>query len=289
MNRFLYPTLGLLIVIATVAQVSATKSGATGSSPSKQRAEARRSTIAAEGRVVAYPGAEVTVGSDVAGTIERLHVEEKQSVRKGDVIAVIEANDTRAALGVARARVGEADADIRLYALEAERARNLWNVEVGSKQAAEKAERDLDAARARRASAAAEVRRLEALVAKTVITAPIDGIVIDRPVHQGETVASGDTLVTIADLKKTRVEAEVDEFDAARIRLGAPVMVNAEGFEQPWRATIEEIPDTVVNRRLKPLDPSKPIDTRVLLVKVAFVTQTPLKLGQRVEVRIEGF
>src|SRR4029078_11024722 len=133
-----------------------------------------------------------------------------------DVIAVIEANDTRAALGVARARVGEADADIRLYALEAERARNLWNAEVGSKQAAEKAERDLDAARARRASAAAEVRRLEALVAKTVITAPIDGVVIDRPVQQGETIASGDTLVTIADLKKTRVEAEVDEFDAAR-------------------------------------------------------------------------
>jgi len=290
MNRFLYPILGLLILVATVAQVSATRtSGVAAASAAKPAPGAGAAPqIAAEGRVVAYPGAEVTVGSDVAGTIERLHVEEKQSVRKGDVIAVIEANDTRAALGVACARVGEADADIRLYALEAERARNLWNVEVGSKQAAEKAERDLDAARARRASAAAEVRRLEALVAKTVITAPIDGIVIDRRVHQGETIASGDTLVTIADLKKTRVEAEVDEFDAARIRLGAPVTVSAEGFEQPWRATIEEIPDTVVNRRLKPQDPSKPIDTRVLLVKVAFATQTPLKLGQRVEVRIEG-
>jgi len=289
MNRFLYPVLAILILVATVAQVSATRSsrGAAAASAAGTGARSGRpSTIAAEGRVVTYPGAEVTVGSDVAGTIERLNVEEKQSVRKGDVLAVIEANDTRAALGVARARVAESDADIRLYSLESERAKNLWNVEVGSKQAWEKAERDLDAARARRASAAAEVRRLEALIQKTIITAPIDGVVVERAVHAGETVESGDTLVTIADLRKTRVEAEVDEFDAARVRLGASVTVAAEGYEHPWRATIEEIPDSVVNRRLKPQDPSKPIDTRVLLVKVAFAENTPLKLGQRVEVRI---
>jgi RND family efflux transporter MFP subunit len=289
MNRFLYPVLAILILVATVAQVSATRSSrgaAAASAASTGARSGRPSTIAAEGRVVTYPGAEVTVGSDVAGTIERLNVEEKQSVRKGEVIAVIEANDTRAALGVARARVAESDADIRLYSLESERAKNLWNVEVGSKQAWEKAERDLDAARARRASAAAEVRRLEALIQKTIITAPIDGVVVERAVHAGETVESGDTLVTIADLQKTRVEAEVDEFDAARVRLGASVTVAAEGYEHPWRATIEEIPDSVINRRLKPQDPSKPIDARVLLVKVAFAENTPLKLGQRVEVRI---
>ena len=130
------------------------------------------------------------------------------------------------------------------------------------------------------------MRRLEALIAKTIITAPIDGVIVDRAVHAGETVASGDPLVTIADLSRTRVEAEIDEFDAARVHLGAAVMVAAEGFDRPWRGTIEEIPDTVVNRRLKPQDPSKPIDTRVLLVKVAFIEHTPLKLGQRVEVRI---
>jgi RND family efflux transporter MFP subunit len=286
MNRFLYPVLGLLILVATVAQVSATKRPSPPTPLPATRGEGSRS-IAAEGRVVAYPGAEVTVGSDVAGTIERLNVEEKQTVRKGEVIAVIQANDTRAALSVARARVAESDADIRLFSLESERAKNLWNVEVGSKQAWEKAERDLDAARAHRASASAEVRRLEALVEKTIITAPIDGVVVDRAVHAGETIAAGAPLITIADLKQTRVEAEIDEFDAARVRLGAPVTVAAEGYERPWRAAIEEIPDTVVNRRLKPQDPSKPIDTRVLLVKVAFSEQTPLKLGQRVEVRIK--
>jgi len=286
MNRFLYPVLGLLILVATAVQVRSAWSAPPARLQGARDARTTPVAIAAEGRVVAYPGAEVTVGSDVAGTIERLNVEEKQTVRKGEVIAVIQANDTRAALSVARARVSESDADIRLFSLESERAKNLWNVEVGSKQAWEKAERDLDAARAHRASASAEVRRLEALVEKTIITAPIDGVVVDRAVHAGETIAAGAMLITIADLKQTRVEAEVDEFDAARVRLGAPVTVAAEGYERPWRAAIEEIPDTVVNRRLKPQDPSKPIDTRVLLVKVAFSEPTPLKLGQRVEVRI---
>lgn len=287
MNRLLYPILGLLIVIATVVQVSATRTTQPHpTSTTAVKTEAPR--IVAEGRVVTYPGAEVTVGSDVAGTIERLNVDEKQTVHAGQIIAILKADDTRAALAVARARVGEADADTRLFEAEVARAQHLFHEDVGSKQTWDKAERDLDSARARRASAAAEVRRLEALVEKTVITAPIDGVVITRHVHAGETIESGDSIVTVADLKKTRVEAEIDEFDTARVRLGANVDVTAEGFGRTWRGTIEEIPDAVVNRRLNPQDPSKPIDTRVLLVKVAFAEPTPLKLGQRVEVRMGG-
>ena len=286
MNRLLYPILGLLIVIATVVQVSATR---TPNVPRQQAAaKAETPRVVAEGRVVTYPGAEVTIGSDVAGTIDRLKVEEKQQVRAGDVIAIIKADDVRAALSVARARVGEAQADTRLFEAEVARAQHLFREDVGSKQAWDKAARDLDSARARAASAAAEVRRLEALVEKTVITAPIDGIVITRHVHAGETIEAGDAIVTVADLTKTRVEAEIDEYDTARIRLGAHVDVTAEGFGRTWRGTIEEIPDAVVNRRLNPQDPAKPIDTRVLLVKVAFAEPTPLKLGQRVEVRMDG-
>jgi RND family efflux transporter MFP subunit len=283
MNRFLYPILGVLILVATVAQVSATRTSRATKPEMPPPSEPAR--VVAEGRIVAYPGAEVTVGADVGGTIERLTVDEKQTVRRGQILAVLKADDTRAALAVARARVGEAEADIRLYEAEVNRARDLWQKDIGSKQTWEKAERDLDSARARRASASAEVERLAALVEKTVIRAPIDGVVIARHVHAGETIATGDSIVTVADLTKTRVEAEVDEFDVVRVKLGASVTVNAEGFDRSWRGTIEEIPDAVVNRRLKPQDPSKPIDTRVLLVKVAFAEPTPLKLGQRVEVK----
>jgi HlyD family secretion protein len=74
-----------------------------------------------------------------------------------------------------------------------------------------------------------------------------------------------------------------------RIRLGATVRVTAEGFAgQTWRGRVEEIPDAVVARRLKPEDPGRPSDTRVLLVKIALLEPTPLKLSQRVELEIES-
>lgn len=283
MKRYLLPLIGLVLVVVTVAQVKAMRQQKPAISAPAPVTAAR---ISAEGRVVTYPGAEVTVGTDVAGTIEQLNVQEKDVVKRGDVIAVIKADDLRAALAESKSRVHEAEADIRLFELEVVRAKKLWQEAVGSQQAWDKAGRDVDAARARRASALAEVRRIEAEVAKTVITAPIDGVVIERDVHAGETIAAGAPLVTIANLDRRRIEAEVDEFDAARVALGKNVTITAEGYDGSWRGTIEEIPDNVVSKRLKPQDPSKPVDTRVLMVKVAFAEPAPLKLGQRVEVQI---
>jgi HlyD family secretion protein len=283
LKRFLFPLLGIVLLVVTVTQVNATRSNTT---PARTDAAAPVREIAAEGRLVAYPGSEVTVGSDAAGTLVELRIDEKDVVHKGDVIAIVKADDTRAELAEARSRVGEAEADIRLFEMESARAKSLWENEVGSKQAWEKAERDIDAARARRSSAIAAVNRIEAVVAKTIIRAPISGTVISRLVDAGERITEGEAVVTLADLGRTRVEAEVDEFDAARVALGAPVKITAEGFERTWTGRIEEIPDAVTSRRLKPQDPSKPIDTRVLLVKVAVTDSAPLKLGQRVEVRI---
>lgn len=284
MKRIFLPLLGIAILIATVAEVHAMRRT---NVASPVPSPAPPSHIVAEGRLVTYPGHEVVVGSDASGTIEKVNVNERDVVHKGDVIAIVRADDTRAALTEASARVAESDADIRLYELEAQRARRLWQDEVGSKESSEKSDRDLDAARARRLSLVAEVQRLQALIAKTVVKAPIDGVIVERNTHPGEMITSGAPIVTIADLSKTRVEAEVDEFDAARVHNGAIATISAEGFDgKEWRGTIEEIPDAVTSRRLKPQDASKPIDTRVLLVKIALNEATPLKLGQRVEVQI---
>src|SRR5262249_30647333 len=71
-------------------------------------------------------------------------------------------------------------------------------------------------------------------------------VVIARHAHPGETVPAGARLVTVADLGRVRVEAEVDEFDVGRVAPGAPVSVTAEGFPgAAWRGTVEEIPDAV--------------------------------------------
>ena len=288
MKRFLFPLLGVVLLVVAVTQLRANRSSAPPIAAANAAGNDSTALVSAEGRLVTYPGSEVTVSSDAAGTLVELRVDEKDVVRKGQVLAIVKADDTRAELAEARARVVEAEADIRLFETESARAKSLWEHEVGSKQAWEKAERDIDSARARRNSAIAAVTRLDAVVAKTVITAPIDGTVVVRLVDAGERIADGDALLTIADLSRTRVEAEVDEFDASRLTLGAQVRITAEGYERAWKGTIEEIPDAVTSRRLKPQDPSKPIDTRVLLVKVSVEEPAPLKLGQRVEVRISA-
>jgi RND family efflux transporter MFP subunit len=287
LTRLLWPVLGLGLLGLAVLQARASVSSSRPAPGGPVPAAAVNRTAAAEGRVVTYPGAEVSVGTDLAGTLVALPVLEKQTVRKGQLVAQLRSDDYRAELEEARARVAEIDADIKLAEFEVERARSLYEKSVGSKQALDKAERDLDTSRARRLTAAATVARLEAVLAKTRIVSPIDGVVVARLTESGETVKEGQRLVTIADLSRTRIEAEFDEFDAARVQLGANALVTAEGFDgRSWRGTVEEIPDAVAGRRLKPQDPGKPEDTRVLLVKIALNEPTPLKLGQRVEVSL---
>jgi HlyD family secretion protein len=236
--------------------------------------------VVSEGRLVAYPGAEVTVASEVAGTIVRLPVQEKSIVRKGDLIAELGSDDLHASRDEAVARIEEADAEIRFYEREVERRRVLIARRSASDVELDSNQRGLDVARARRRAAIAARGRFDALIAKTRITAPIGGVVIARFANPGETVGPASRVATIADLHRVRVEAEVDEFDLAGIAIGAEATVSAEGFSGlAWRGRVEEVPDVVVGRHLRPEDTSRPVDTRVLLVKIALLEPTPLRLG----------
>lgn len=297
------PIFGLLLTLALVFQVRtqgklpfldqlgaapAAAETAPPANAANAAAIAETDRVIAEGRMVAYPGAEVEVAADLSGTLVRFLVKEKDTVRKGQLIAELRADDLRAEIAEAHARINESEADIRFADVDAERADRLLAEKVGTPDAVDRARRNREAAYARRETARAAVERLEAVLAKTRIVSPLSGVVVTRFADSGERIEAGAPLVTIADLKKTRVEAEVDEFDAGRIELGAEVHVMAEGFTgQSWKGTVEEIPDAVMPRRLKPQDPGRPSDTRVLLVKVALGEPTPLKLGQRVEVAIE--
>jgi RND family efflux transporter MFP subunit len=299
-KKSVLPVFGLLLTLAVIFQIrgqgpsslpfleqlgAAPAAAETTQAPAPTHSADR---VVAEGRMVTYPGAEVEVAADLSGTLVRFLVKEQDEVRKGQLIAELKADDLRAEIAEARARIAEAEADIRFADADAQRADRLLAEKVGTPENVDRARRNREAAYARRATAVASVERLEAVLAKTRIVAPISGVVVTRFADAGERLEAGAPLVTIANLKKTRVEAEVDEFDAGRVKLGAPVTVTAEGFSgQSWKGTVEEIPDAVLPRRLKPQDPGRPSDTRVLLVKVALTEPTPLKLGQRVEIAMD--
>jgi len=245
--------------------------------------------VAAEGRVVTYPGAEVKVGAERSGRLLRVLVQEGQSVRAGDLLAEIESDEIRAAWEEARARVVEGEAELRLAELARDRRQKLVDEKIVATHDLDQATRDLEIARARVLTAKATVSRYDAQLRKSRILAPIAGTVTARHVDAGQTVESGDEAFTLADLSRLRIEGEAHEADAGAIALGAPVAITAEGYPgRSWKGTVEEIPDSVTLRRLKPQDPSRPTDTRILAVKVAFAEKTPLKLGTTVELRIQS-
>jgi HlyD family secretion protein len=287
-RKSLLPLIGVLLTLVLVGQIRSGRGTDSVEAAPAPATPVQDERVVAEGRLVTYPGAEVVVATELPGVVVRLLVDEKDRVRKGQVIAELRADDLRAELAEARARVDEAEADIRFAEMDLGRAERLLAEKVGTQEIADRARRNRDAASARRETAIASVSRLQAVLAKMRIVSPISGVVILRSVQAGEHLEAGEPLVTVANLDRTRVEAEVDEFDAGRVALGAPVQVTAEGYTgQSWPARIEEIPDAVMPRRLKPQDPGRPSDTRVLLVKIALDGKTPLKLGQRVEVEIQ--
>jgi HlyD family secretion protein len=250
-------------------------------------APTRAAQVAADGRVVTYPGGEVVVGAERAGRVVRLLVDEGDSVKKGQLLAELESDALRAALEESRAGVTEAEAEARMAELTLKRREDLAREQIVAAHDLDQARRDLEIARARVETARAAVARGEAQLRETRIVAPIAGTVTARHAQAGEMLEAGTRVVTLADLGRLRIEAEADEADAAAVALGAPVQIRADGFPgRSWTGRVEEIPDSVTLRRLKPQDPGRPTDTRVLAVKVAFAEPTPLRLGTTVQLRI---
>ncbi len=280
--------------LAGAGLLAATMFQAVGAStPPKATAEHASTTglkagpVAAEGRVVAYPGADVVVGAERGGRLVRVLVEEGQTLAKGGLIAELESNELRASLAESRARLAEAEAEIRLAEANLKRRRGLAEQQIIAAHDLDQANRDLEIALARRETARATITRYQAQLDKTRVLAPIAGSVILRHVDAGETIEAGDRIATLTDLARLRIEAEADEADAGALSPGAPVRITAEGYPgQAWKGRVEEVPDSVTLRRLKPQDPARPTDTRILAVKVAFAEPNPLKLGTTVELRI---
>jgi HlyD family secretion protein len=193
-------------------------------------------TVTATGTLEAVTTVEV--GSQVSGTVEALQADFNSIVRKGQIIARLDAslydtqvqqaraNLVRSQSDAEQLQVAAADADSKL-----QRARELSEKSLISSA-------DLDAADVAKRSADAQVRSAQAGVtqsqaaldqtevnlSKTIIAAPIDGIVVARNVDIGQTVAASmqaPTLFVIAaDLSKMRLSASIDESDVGAIQTG---------------------------------------------------------------------
>ena len=194
------------------------------------------------------PISTVNIGTQVSGIIAEIYVDYNSSVKKGDMLALIDpqtfeasVDQKQAALDIARAELDVTKNDIVYYKKHLDRIKKLNNSKYSTDKELESAQRDYDNAVAQKALKEAQVNQAEAMLKQaridldyTKIVSSVDGEVISREVEVGQTVAASfntPTLFYVAeDLTKMQIEASVVEADIAKVKEGQKVEFAVDSF-----------------------------------------------------------
>ena len=216
----------------------------------------------------------VEIGSQLSGNIGELYADFSSEVKKGQVLARIEPStfatrvrEEEAGLAIAQANVAlqeatvqRAESNLHKAELDLSRAAELVKKGVGAQANLDTATAAQQAATADLAIAKAQVENAKATLEqrqatldaaridleRTYIRAPIDGVVIERTVEAGQTVAASMTapkLFTIAqDLAHVQIEAQVDEADIGQVTRDNPVSFTVDAYpDVTFKGEVEQI------------------------------------------------
>lgn len=202
----------------------------------------------------------VNVGAQVSGTIKKIYVDYNSVVTKGQPLAeidpsLLEANirQSEASVLSASASLQEARANLAEAKKNLERNRDLFSkgyiaaMELDQSQTSyETSLSRLKSAEASLSQARADLEYKKINLGHASIVSPIDGVVIDREVDEGQTVnasQSAPTLFTIAeDLARMQVEANIDEADIGQVRRGQTVQFTVDAFpEESFTGSVKEV------------------------------------------------
>jgi HlyD family secretion protein len=201
-------------------------------------------TVSANGTL--NPVVLVNVGTQVSGTVKKLHVDFNDHVRAGQVLLELDPALYAAQVNQSEANLHNVEATLELARANEARSRTLFDQLFISKQ-------DLDTAVQALKSAAAQVELAKAQLAKdrtnfnySVIRSPVSGVVVARTVDVGQTVAASfqtPTLFQIAqDLSKMQIDSSFAEADVGSIRVGQPVRFNVDAFpNRSFSAVVRQV------------------------------------------------
>lgn len=222
-----------------------------------------KSSILASG-TLAYRE-QVQLRSEVIGQVTRLHVEEADRVKKGEPVITLDPKTYQAQVEQAEARVRIQEIAIERQKLliktltdRVERQRAMFAKQLVDEDSYEAVESELSLARVdlrslqeSLAQSRAALDQSRELLSKTRILSPIDGVVIQVDIKEGETVIAGTmnipgaTMMIIADPSETLTEVQVDEADIAQVREGQRADVYSAAYpDTPLSGTIQSIATT---------------------------------------------
>ena len=189
-------------------------------------------TVTATGTV--EPVTEVEVGTQVSGIIDKLYADYNDVVKAGQLIAEMDKINLQAELRSAEAQLASSKTEFEYQQKNYARSKVLHEKQLISDTDYETATYNYEKARAAYDQSQASMVKVNRNLEYATITSPIDGVVINRAVEEGQTVAAGfetPTLFTIAaDLTKMQVIADVDEADIGNVEEGQRVSFTVDAY-----------------------------------------------------------
>lgn len=192
-----------------------------------------RSTVSATGTI--SPVDSVEVSPKITARISQVLVKENDKVTAGQTIAMLDGKDYEAKRDQAQYKVTNTQ-------VEYERAQKLYDLGAGTKQ-------DLDTAKFNYDTAVSTLTEAESDVAETVITAPMDGVVVGEPKTVGTMAVQGNSnptvIMRIADTSTKQILAKVDETDIGKIQVGQDATFTVDAFtDRTFTAHVSKIAKT---------------------------------------------
>ena len=203
-----------------------------------------RSTVSATGTLGAVKT--VSVGTQVSGRIDALLVDFNDEVRKGQLLARVDPTLAQQTVTDAQANVERAQAQLLQAQREYTRNRQLGSSGLIAKSEIESTQSSQAVAQAAVKSARIALQRARQNLSYTNIYSPIDGVIVERNVDEGQTVAaslSAPQLFLIAnDLSRMQILAQVGESDIASIKEGQPAEFTVQALQgQTFKGTVEQV------------------------------------------------
>jgi HlyD family secretion protein len=201
-------------------------------------------TVSANGTL--NPVTVVQVGSQVSGTVQKLSADFNSRVQKGEVLAQLDQTLFKAQLAQDTAALHGVEATLALDRLSEQRARKLQAANYLSQAELDQTVANVRTAQAQVEAATAQLQHDRANLAYTVIRSPVDGVVINRAVNVGQTVAASfqtPTLFSIGqNLRNMQIDVTVDEADVGQIEPGQSVSFGVDAFpERRYVGRVEQV------------------------------------------------
>jgi HlyD family secretion protein len=218
-------------------------------------------TVTATGTIEAMTT--VKVGTQVSGIIEHVYVDFNDNVKQGQILAKLDETALRAQLEQSQASVDQAQAQLNYEEATYKRLKALFDKDLIAQADYDQALYNYENSKASLSNTKSALDRTKVNLAFATILSPIDGVVLNRAIEEGQTVAASfntpEMFTIVNDLTQMEVQTSVDEADIGKVKLGQRVEFSVDAYpDLKFTGNVSEV-------RLQPVTTNNVVTYDVIL------------------------